>query len=370
LACSGRRELERSVLNDIWVSHPTWASEDSEFKAHRKNTFEEAMSRAEDERHEYAVLLQGFARTIAVLEPLQQRIDVLTPDERHVFKLKRDLGGPAPAIYERTVKRVYGREAGAEIYQALQDCPSVAVPVVLRRLRDKDAEWRRLQREWARAWRDADHKNFYRALDHQALRKASEKKHLTAKSFHTEIEAAHAEQVRLRVNAVAGAGARPACARGSPGPQLRYAFADTDVLKDVVHVVFVALDHGSEYVARFLARFLAALCDLPAAEFEAIVRPAHGRAGSDDSDDSRSGARSPSPDAQARAADEFWVVEDTASVPVGESIGSDPVVKCPLFVNSTLYTLVRLIQVWRWWRVTRPQLTHTLADHLLAARGL
>ena len=52
-ACSGRDEMCYSVLNDDWASHPTWASEDSGFVAHRKNVFEEGLHRIEEERHDY-----------------------------------------------------------------------------------------------------------------------------------------------------------------------------------------------------------------------------------------------------------------------------------------------------------------------------
>ncbi|KAJ2890017.1 Transcriptional regulatory protein sin3, partial [Coemansia aciculifera] len=50
--CSGRDAMCYEVLNDRWASHPTWASEDTEFVHHKKNQFEEAMFRSEEDRHE------------------------------------------------------------------------------------------------------------------------------------------------------------------------------------------------------------------------------------------------------------------------------------------------------------------------------
>jgi paired amphipathic helix protein Sin3a len=38
------------VLNDKYVSHPIWASEDSGFVTSKKNQFEEALHRCEEER--------------------------------------------------------------------------------------------------------------------------------------------------------------------------------------------------------------------------------------------------------------------------------------------------------------------------------
>ena len=49
--CSGRGPLEQLVLNDSWVSVAS-GSEDLNFKQMRKNQYEEAIFRAEDERFE------------------------------------------------------------------------------------------------------------------------------------------------------------------------------------------------------------------------------------------------------------------------------------------------------------------------------
>ncbi len=166
LATSGRDQLARSVLNNEWVSHPTWASEEAGFVAHKKNSFEEVIHRCEDERHEYQIQLEGLARTIAILEPLTTRLYEMPPEERSALRLRPELGGQSRWIYVRTLKKVYGKDAGTEIYQALQDAPAVTVPVVLARLKQKNEEWRRAQREWSLTWRQVDARNFYKSLDH------------------------------------------------------------------------------------------------------------------------------------------------------------------------------------------------------------
>ena len=65
LACSGRDELCRSVLNDKWESHPTWASEESGFISHKKNAFEEALYRSEEERYEYQFHIEAIGNAKA-----------------------------------------------------------------------------------------------------------------------------------------------------------------------------------------------------------------------------------------------------------------------------------------------------------------
>ncbi|PCH34038.1 hypothetical protein WOLCODRAFT_94711 [Wolfiporia cocos MD-104 SS10] len=277
LACSGRGQLEWSVLNDEWVSHPTWASEESGFVAHKKNTFEDTLHRSEEERHEYQVHLEGLSRTIAVLEPLDARIEEMSQEERAQFRLKPNLGGTCPGIYERTIKRVYGRDNVAEIMRALHECPSVSVPVVLKRLKQKDEEWRRAQREWSKTWREVDAKNFYKALDHQGIMfKANDKKNITAKHFVQDIEAVKTAQAKARA-----AEGGPSWTRGSLGPQLKHELKDIGILQDSLKLIFSFLDHSQatysqperRSVERFLRKFVPVLFMLPIHEFNAACGP-------------------------------------------------------------------------------------------------
>ena len=66
------------MLNDEWISHPTWASEESGFIAHKKNQFEDTLHRSEEERHEYQTHIDAITSTIALLEPLQARIEEMS----------------------------------------------------------------------------------------------------------------------------------------------------------------------------------------------------------------------------------------------------------------------------------------------------
>ena len=64
-SCTGRTELCKQVLNDNWVSFPTW-SEDSQFVTQRKTQFEEFVYRTEDERFEFDIVLETNKDTIKV----------------------------------------------------------------------------------------------------------------------------------------------------------------------------------------------------------------------------------------------------------------------------------------------------------------
>ncbi|KAI0375440.1 hypothetical protein BV20DRAFT_960592 [Pilatotrama ljubarskyi] len=288
LACSGRDRLCWSVLNDEWVSHPTWASEEAGFMTHKKNSFEDTLHKSEEERHEFQVQIEALTRTIAVLEPLEARIEGMSAEERAAFRLKPNLGGMSRTIYERIIKRVYGYDAGNEVLRALKETPAVAVPVVLARLRRKDEEWRRAQREWNRTWREIDAKNFYKALDHQGITfKQNDKKNITAKHFVLEIESAKAAQVKERDRETAsssGSSRRSASSTlptRSLGHQLEYSFEDVGVLHDAVKLIFSYLDHSPQQysmaerrgIERFLRAFIPVLFMFPPQEFNSACGP-------------------------------------------------------------------------------------------------
>lgn len=298
MACSGRDRLCWSVLNDVWVSHPTWASEEAGFMTHKKNSFEDMLHKSEEERHEFQVQIEGLTRTIAVLDPLEARIENMSAEERAAFRLKPNLGGTARAIYERTIRKIYGTDAGNEVLRSLQETPAVAVPVVLARLRRKDDEWRRAQREWNRTWREVDGKNFYKALDHQGITfKPNDKKNTTTKSFVLEIENVKAAQLRKRdgiSNGKVGGGAEssrgssrsPLAAATGPstrplGYQLQYQFEDVGVLHDAVKMIFTYLDHSPQQfgpqerraIEKFLRSFIPVLFMFPPHEFNSACGP-------------------------------------------------------------------------------------------------
>ncbi|OZJ02279.1 hypothetical protein BZG36_05062 [Bifiguratus adelaidae] len=233
--CSGRDELCFEVLNDEYVSHPTWASEEAGFIASKKNQFEEALHRCEEERYDYDLNIEANLNTIALLEPIAKKIAAMTPDERAVFKLPLGLGGPSKTIYQRIIKKVYGPERGLEIIDALHENPAQAVPVVLSRLKQKDEEWKRSQREWNKVWRAIDKKNYYKSLDYQGITfKTQDKKTLAPRNLVLEAETLRREQIEsgLKLTAIGRY-------------QFRFDFSDKGAVRDVVRLVYSYLDRTS-----------------------------------------------------------------------------------------------------------------------------
>lgn len=143
--CGGRDDLCRQVLNDEWVSHPTWASEDSGFVAHRKNLFEEALHRIEEERHDYDINIEACLRTIQLIEPIVQQMQMMGDNERKAYVLPRGIGGQSETIYQRIIKKIYTRDRGRTVISDMFRRPSAVLPVLLGRLKEKAEEWKASQ---------------------------------------------------------------------------------------------------------------------------------------------------------------------------------------------------------------------------------
>ena len=69
-------------------------------------------------------------------------------------------------IHRKAIERVYGDKA-ADIVEGLKKNPVVAVPLVLRRLKAKEEEWREAQKGFNKRWREENEKYYLKSLDIQ-----------------------------------------------------------------------------------------------------------------------------------------------------------------------------------------------------------
>ncbi|AAS51224.1 ACL004Wp [Eremothecium gossypii ATCC 10895] len=238
MPCSGRDEMCWEVLNDEWVGHPVWASEDSGFIAHRKNQYEDTLFKIEEERHEYDFYIEANLRTIQTLETIANKIANMTPEEKAAFKLPPGLGHTSVTIYKKVIRKVYDKDRGFEIIDALHEHPAITVPLVLKRLKQKDEEWRRAQREWNKVWRELEQKVFYKSLDHLGLTfKQADKKLLTAKQLISEISSIKVDQSNKRIH--------PLTPKAKS--QLSYDFKEPEVFQDILSLVMVFLANNNTY---------------------------------------------------------------------------------------------------------------------------
>lgn len=198
------------------------------------------MFRTEDDKYELDMCINSNASAIKAMEPLAHAIEALPPDERPNYKMPPDA---LNAIHYRAVQRIYGEqpgEQGAYVVDLLRKNPGVAIPVVLGRLLQKDAEWyvycigivcwycvgivlwycvvcwhsnvdcgdgrlhcscccmsttvrlrRQVREEMKETWHRVYEQNYHKSLDHRSFYfKQTEKKNLGAKTM---------LQVRMRV---------------------------------------------------------------------------------------------------------------------------------------------------------------------------
>uniref|UniRef100_A0A183CTU7 HDAC_interact domain-containing protein n=1 Tax=Globodera pallida TaxID=36090 RepID=A0A183CTU7_GLOPA len=103
------------------------------------------MYRTEDERFEVDIFIEVNLAAITALEYARRKIEPLGHEDAKKFMADADLGC-STTFLARAVKKLYG-EHGGKILFALKENPLVAVPMVLRRLREKDVECRGLRKE-------------------------------------------------------------------------------------------------------------------------------------------------------------------------------------------------------------------------------
>ncbi|KAL5019521.1 hypothetical protein ScPMuIL_002413 [Solemya velum] len=191
--CSGRAALCREVLNDTWVSFPSW-SEDSTFVTSRKTQFEEHIYRCEDERFELDVVLETNLAAIRILEAVQKKMTRMSAEEAAKFRLDNTLGGSSEVLHRKAIQRIYG-DKSPDILDGLKKNPVVAVPLVLRRLKAKEEEWREAQKNFNRVWREQNEKYYLKSLDHQGINfKQNDIKAIRSKGLLNEIETIYDER--------------------------------------------------------------------------------------------------------------------------------------------------------------------------------
>ncbi|KAB5567087.1 hypothetical protein PHYPO_G00228740 [Pangasianodon hypophthalmus] len=234
--CSGRTALCKEVLNDTWVSFPSW-SEDSTFVSSKKTPYEEQLHRCEDERFELDVVLETNLATIRVLESVQKKLSRLSPEDQDRFRLDDCLGGTSEVIQRRAVYRIYGDKA-PEIIEGLKRNPATAVPVVLKRLKAKEEEWREAQQGFNKIWREQYEKAYLKSLDHQGVNfKQNDMKALRSKSLLNEIESIYDERQEQSTEE-GGVGQQSREGGGaSSEPHLIFSYEDKQILEDAASLI-------------------------------------------------------------------------------------------------------------------------------------
>ena len=112
------------MLNDVWVSVAS-GTEDFSFSQFRKNQYEEALFRCEDDRFELDMLIESNLTTIRTLEAAYNAVAALPPGDR----LRWQPPTPFKVSIARNIERVYGERSG-ELLEEIRRVPGVVIPVV------------------------------------------------------------------------------------------------------------------------------------------------------------------------------------------------------------------------------------------------
>lgn len=198
--CSDRLDLETSVLNDVWVSLPVGSEESYTFRHMRRNQQEETLFRVEDERFEIDMVIDSNATTLRRLEPIAEEISLLSRKERSPTSMTEstisDAKNPSslnrPALTKKflgaggkkfqyvldkkilttihlySIMRIYG-DFGHTMIKLLFSNPTKTVPIVVKRLRQKDIEWREARNVLNRRWKELVDQNYFKCFDHRSL---------------------------------------------------------------------------------------------------------------------------------------------------------------------------------------------------------
>uniref|UniRef100_A0A7S0TBW7 Histone deacetylase interacting domain-containing protein n=1 Tax=Pseudo-nitzschia delicatissima TaxID=44447 RepID=A0A7S0TBW7_9STRA len=203
--CSQRSDEEAKVCNDIWVSLPVGSEESYTFRHMRRNTHEETLFRVEDERFEIDMTIDSNTCTLALLEPFAEEMAQLSGDNSRMEENdsktvteRKGLGGKRfrytfdpnilGVIHRNSITRIYG-DAGPQMLKLLKTNPSVAIPVVVRRLRQKDVEFRAARDRLNRHWREMAQANYYKSLDNRGLTfRATDKRAISNRTFLNDIK--------------------------------------------------------------------------------------------------------------------------------------------------------------------------------------
>ncbi|GMH19034.1 hypothetical protein Nepgr_020875 [Nepenthes gracilis] len=225
---SQRSEIGAQTLNDYWVS-VTSGSEDYSFKHMRRNQYEESLFRCEDDRFELDMLLESVSSTAKRAEDLLNSINNNTLNADSLVSIE----GHFTALNLRCIERLYG-DHGLDVMDILRKNPSLALPVILTRLKQKQEEWTKCRFDFNKVWAEIYAKNHYKSLDHRSFYfKQQDSKNLSTKSLVAEIKEIKENMQKQDdvLLAIAAGNKRPLV------PHLEFEYSDISIHEDLYKLI-------------------------------------------------------------------------------------------------------------------------------------
>ncbi|CAO3595729.1 unnamed protein product [Absidia cylindrospora] len=285
--CPGRDDTCWEVLNDEYVSHPTWASEDNGFLSSNKSKSEEMLHMVEDERYALDIDICVISDVLSMMENYLKQIMEKPTSQRSKVNLSPENDGCSTALYTLAIKKVYPRERRKEAARQLHNRPYEMLPGFVKLMKQKQLDLQKQKLDKIRNWKDTVAKHYYKFLDYQWENHKSEaRKNLTIHNLVNEIDALWHEQQRQAILQQQRKQSRrllhavttpniPISPISSTGPilsppQLVYIIDDSLVLYDVISLMRISsnqqLQHNTKNAKAmdlFLSDYLPFFLGLP-----------------------------------------------------------------------------------------------------------
>ncbi|XP_076924654.1 paired amphipathic helix protein Sin3-like 4 [Bidens hawaiensis] len=234
-SASQRTKIGYEVLNDHWVS-VTSGSEDYSFKHMRKNQYEESLFRCEDDRFELDMLVESVNVTAKRVEELLDRINDNSGKTDNAVNIE-----DFTAINLKCIGRLYG-DHGHDVMDVLRKNASLALPVILTRLKQKQEEWLRCRADNKKVWAEIYAKNYHKSLDHRSFYfKQQDSKSLSAKALLAEIkEMSEEKSIEDNIRQCIGPGNKQ-----NNIPHQEFKYSDLDIHEDLYQVMKYAIAQTS-----------------------------------------------------------------------------------------------------------------------------
>lgn len=130
--------MNRDIFNSQWISVP-YGSEDFSFRNFRKNVYEDALFKCEDERYELDMTIESAVTILRILEVAEDHMNHIPLDQQRNFQLEDTVFN---SVHMRPVQSIYGEHA-SKIIETLKKNPAKALPVVTLRLKNKIDGWKK-----------------------------------------------------------------------------------------------------------------------------------------------------------------------------------------------------------------------------------
>jgi len=211
--------------------------------------YEEQLFKCEDDRFEIDMVIESNASTIRLLEPLAKEIETLRKDKSSPFQFRLDRR-TLSVNHLKAIARIYG-EHGAEILELLRKTPAGAIPVILKRLKQKDVLWRKEKRDLEMVWKEQTEKNASKSREHENQHfRQTGKKRFSEKSLIQEAKIRFEKTKRKMKRAIEEMQQstsnkmfnRKSLPEIMAEPHLRFQFKDISIHRDLYAILSVAID--------------------------------------------------------------------------------------------------------------------------------